>query len=179
MSEQHTVPPARFLAGMAGDTEQNRQCGPQAVQARQASRREGHDHDARGFAPRQTARVRAARHRHANDLARYGSSVTFGCPSVAPMRRGGPAQARIHRGRPGNSSAVEFLIRQHAAGDDNATRQTMASLPLREAHAPVVAGCRGRPGVYRAVSFIRHHFQLDELSVSLRLVAELPPSQKG
>jgi type VI secretion system protein ImpC len=28
--------------------------------------------------------------------------------------------------------------------------------------------------VYRAVSFIRPHFQLDELSVSLRLVAELP-----
>jgi len=30
--------------------------------------------------------------------------------------------------------------------------------------------------VYRAVSFLRPHFQLDELSVSLRLVAELPKS---
>ncbi|MES2129779.1 MAG: hypothetical protein V4463_21105, partial [Pseudomonadota bacterium] len=35
------------------------------------------------------------------------------------------------------------------------------------------------PGVYRAVSFLRPHFQLDELSVSLRLVAELPQSTKG
>jgi type VI secretion system protein ImpC len=36
----------------------------------------------------------------------------------------------------------------------------------------------GRPGVYRAVSFIRPHFQLDELSVSLRLVAELPQTSE-
>ena len=37
----------------------------------------------------------------------------------------------------------------------------------------------GKPGVYRAVAFLKPHFQLDELSVSLRLVANLPPSQKG
>jgi len=28
----------------------------------------------------------------------------------------------------------------------------------------------GKPGVYRAVAFLRPHFQLDELTVSLRLV---------
>ena len=33
----------------------------------------------------------------------------------------------------------------------------------------------GKPGAYRAVAFLRPHFQLDELTVSLRLVAELPP----
>jgi len=31
----------------------------------------------------------------------------------------------------------------------------------------------GKPGVYRAIAFLRPHFQLDELTVSLRLVAEL------
>ncbi len=36
----------------------------------------------------------------------------------------------------------------------------------------------GKPGVYRAISFLRPHFQLDELSVSLRLVADLPPPAK-
>ena len=36
----------------------------------------------------------------------------------------------------------------------------------------------GKPGAYRAVAFLRPHFQLDELGVSLRLVADLPP-QKG
>jgi type VI secretion system protein ImpC len=33
----------------------------------------------------------------------------------------------------------------------------------------------GKPGAYRAVAFLKPHFQLDELSVSMRLVAELPP----
>jgi len=37
-----------------------------------------------------------------------------------------------------------------------------------------VAEVPGRPGVFRAVAFLRPHFQLDELSISLRLVAELP-----
>ncbi|HEX7528697.1 MAG TPA: hypothetical protein VF425_06275, partial [Thermoanaerobaculia bacterium] len=37
----------------------------------------------------------------------------------------------------------------------------------------------GKPGVYKAIAFLRPHFQLDELSVSLRLVAELPKSIGG
>ncbi len=37
----------------------------------------------------------------------------------------------------------------------------------------------GKPGAYRAVAFLKPHFQLDELSVSLRLVAELPASARG
>jgi len=36
----------------------------------------------------------------------------------------------------------------------------------------------GKPGCYRAVAFLRPHFQLDELTVSLRLVAELPAAAK-
>jgi hypothetical protein len=32
----------------------------------------------------------------------------------------------------------------------------------------------GKPGAYKAVAFLRPHFQLDELTVSLRLVADLP-----
>lgn len=79
------------------------------------------------------------------------------------------------------SNVEEFLnrwIRQYVVEDDNATQETKAAYPLREASVQV-SEVAGRPGVYRAVSFIRPHFQLDELSVSLRLVAELPPSQKG
>jgi type VI secretion system protein ImpC len=75
----------------------------------------------------------------------------------------------------------EFLnrwIRQYVVEDDNANQETKAMYPLREASVQV-SEVAGRPGVYRAVSFIRPHFQLDELSVSLRLVAELPQSQKG
>jgi type VI secretion system protein ImpC len=48
---------------------------------------------------------------------------------------------------------------------------------LREA-AITVAEVPGKPGVYRATAFLKPHFQLDELSVSLRLVADLPASAR-
>jgi type VI secretion system protein ImpC len=57
--------------------------------------------------------------------------------------------------------------------DDTATQATKAKYPLREARIDVEE-VKGKPGVYRAVAFLRPHFQLDELTVSLRLVASLP-----
>ena len=68
-------------------------------------------------------------------------------------------------------------IAQYVLLDDNATQEAKAQFPLREASVQV-SEVPGKPGVYRAVSFLRPHFQLDELSVSLRLVAELPASSK-
>ena len=64
-------------------------------------------------------------------------------------------------------------ISQYVLLDDNAGQEAKAQYPLREASVQV-SEVPGKPGVYRAVAFIRPHFQLDELSVSLRLVAELP-----
>ncbi|MGE5570099.1 MAG: type VI secretion system contractile sheath large subunit [Rhodospirillales bacterium] len=69
-------------------------------------------------------------------------------------------------------------IMQYVTEDDNAAPATKAQYPLREARVEVVE-VPGKPGVYRAVAFLRPHFQLDELTVSLRLVAELPPSARG
>jgi len=74
----------------------------------------------------------------------------------------------------------EFLnrwIAQYVLLDDNATQEAKAQFPLREASVQV-SDVPGKPGVYRAVAFLRPHFQLDELSVSLRLVAELPAGSK-
>jgi type VI secretion system protein ImpC len=59
--------------------------------------------------------------------------------------------------------------------DDNASQEAKASNPLRAARVDV-SEVRGKPGVYRAVAFLKPHFQLDELTLSLRLVAELPPA---
>ena len=61
--------------------------------------------------------------------------------------------------------------------DDNASPAFKAQKPLREARIEV-SEVAGKPGVYKAVAFLRPHFQLDELSVSLRLVAELPQSTR-
>jgi type VI secretion system protein ImpC len=62
--------------------------------------------------------------------------------------------------------------------DDNASPATKAQFPLRDARIDVV-DVPGKPGCYKAVAFLRPHFQLDELTVSLRLVAELPPPAGG
>jgi type VI secretion system protein ImpC len=64
-------------------------------------------------------------------------------------------------------------IQLYVTPDDQASQYVKASHPLREAKIEV-AEIPGKPGAYRAVAFLRPHFQLDELSVSLRLVAELP-----
>ncbi|HAG6472096.1 TPA: type VI secretion system contractile sheath large subunit, partial [Escherichia coli] len=52
---------------------------------------------------------------------------------------------------------------------------TKARYPLREASVEVVE-IPGSPGSYRAIAWIKPHFQLEGLSMSLRLVADLPSS---
>jgi type VI secretion system protein ImpC len=68
-------------------------------------------------------------------------------------------------------------ISNYVCADDNATQAAKAKLPLREA-AIQVSEIPGKPGAYRAVAFLKPHFQLDALSVSLRLVADLPASAR-
>lgn len=78
-------------------------------------------------------------------------------------------------------NAENFLnkwISNYVLLDDNAGQEMKAKYPLREARIDV-SEIPGKPGAYRAVSFLKPHFQLDELSVSLRLVADLPPPVKG
>lgn len=68
-------------------------------------------------------------------------------------------------------------INNYVLENDVAPQEQKAKYPLREARIDV-AEIPGKPGCYRAVAFLRPHFQLDELSVSLRLVADLPPPAK-
>jgi type VI secretion system protein ImpC len=58
--------------------------------------------------------------------------------------------------------------------NDNASQASKASYPLREARVDVY-DIPGKPGCYRATVYLRPHFQLEELTASIRLVAELPP----
>jgi type VI secretion system protein ImpC len=57
--------------------------------------------------------------------------------------------------------------------DDNAAQNAKAAFPLREASV-VVTDVPGQPGCYRATVFLKPHFQLEELTTSIRLVANLP-----
>jgi type VI secretion system protein ImpC len=77
-------------------------------------------------------------------------------------------------------NAEDFLNRwiiNYTLGDDNASQEMKAKYPLREARIDV-SEIPGKPGCYRAVAFLKPHFQLDELTVSLRLVADLPAPAK-
>jgi type VI secretion system protein ImpC len=60
---------------------------------------------------------------------------------------------------------------------DNAPAGVKASKPLSEARIDVVE-VPGKPGAYRAVAYMRPHYQLDELGIAMRLVAELPEPAK-
>ncbi len=68
-------------------------------------------------------------------------------------------------------------IMQYVTEDDQASSATKAQYPLRNAKVEVTE-IAGKPGAYRAIAFLRPHFQLDELTVSLRLVADLPQAAK-
>ncbi len=72
-----------------------------------------------------------------------------------------------------------FLNRwiQNYVAVESASAAIKAKRPLSEARIDVVE-VPGKPGAYRAVAFLKPHFQLDELAVSMRLVAELPPPAK-
>jgi type VI secretion system protein ImpC len=68
-------------------------------------------------------------------------------------------------------------ISNYVVANDDAPLSVKAKRPLKEARVDVQEDPR-KPGVYRAIAFLRPHFQLDELSVSMRLVAELPAPAK-
>jgi type VI secretion system protein ImpC len=69
-------------------------------------------------------------------------------------------------------------IAKYVLADDSASQAAKARLPLREASIQV-SDVPGKPGAYRAVAFLKPHFQLDELTISLRLVADLPESTRA
>ena len=69
-------------------------------------------------------------------------------------------------------------IQNYVVSSANASFDVKAKHPLSEARVDVVEQ-PGKPGAYRAVAFLRPHFQLDELSVSMRLVADLPTPAGG
>lgn len=72
------------------------------------------------------------------------------------------------------SKYLNTWIAMYVLITDNATAAVKASYPLREARIDVVEE-PGKPGSYKATVFLRPHFQLEELTASLRLVAQLPP----
>ncbi len=76
------------------------------------------------------------------------------------------------------SAYLNNWISNYVLLSDDAGQSLKAKYPLREARVDVV-DVPGKPGVYKATVFLRPHFQLEELTASIRLVAELPPPAGG
>jgi type VI secretion system protein ImpC len=70
-------------------------------------------------------------------------------------------------------SFLNNWIANYVLLDDNAPQDAKAAFPLRAANV-VVTDVAGAPGSYNATVFLKPHFQLEELSTSIRLVAKLP-----
>jgi len=119
-----------------------------------------------------------------SDSANANARLSTQLPYIMAMSRFAHYLKSMMRDKIGSfmsrGEAEEFLnrwIKQYVTENDNASPEVKAKRPLREARIEVTE-VAGKPGVYRAVAFMRPHFQLDELTVSLRLVAELPAPAK-
>jgi type VI secretion system protein ImpC len=74
---------------------------------------------------------------------------------------------------------LQKWIMQYVDGDPaNSTEQTKARKPLAGAEVKLEE-VEGAPGYYAAKFFLRPHYQLEGLTVSLRLVSKLPSAKGG
>jgi type VI secretion system protein ImpC len=121
---------------------------------------------------------------YSTDAANANARLSTQLPYIFAVSRIAHFMKAIMRDKVGSfasrASVEKFLntwLAQYVLLDDTATQEAKSKYPLREAKVEVVE-VPGKPGVYRAAAFLRPHFQLDELTVSLRLVAELPKSSR-
>jgi len=118
------------------------------------------------------------------DDANANARLSAQLPYIFAMSRFAHYLKAIMRDKIGTFTSREecqaFLnqwIAKYILADDTASQAAKARLPLREASIQVT-DIPGKPGAYRAVAFLKPHFQLDELTISLRLVADLPESTR-
>ncbi|MDR5758675.1 type VI secretion system contractile sheath large subunit [Caballeronia sp. LZ035] len=70
-------------------------------------------------------------------------------------------------------SYLNNWIADYVLLNPSASQAQKARFPLGEARVDVTE-VPGKPGAYRATCFLKPHFQMEELTASIRLVAELP-----
>jgi type VI secretion system protein ImpC len=71
------------------------------------------------------------------------------------------------------SSRLNSWIKQYCVNPNGATDAVKAKYPLSDASV-TVQPVAGKPGWYEAVAYLKPHFQLETLTTSMRLVAEVP-----
>jgi type VI secretion system protein ImpC len=112
----------------------------------------------------------------ANANARLSSNLSY----ILAVSRFGhylKSMVRDKIGSPMTRIETEVFLNRWISGytvdSASASAAMKARHPLAEARVDVME-VPGNPGAYRAVAFMKPHFQLEELTVSMRLVADLP-----
>jgi type VI secretion system protein ImpC len=118
------------------------------------------------------------------DEANANAKLSAQLPYILAMSRFAHYLKAMMRDKLGSamsrSQAEQYLnqwVSNYVVASDNASQAAKAEKPLREARIEVME-VPGNAGALRAVAFLKPHFQLDELTVSLRLVADLPAPAK-
>ncbi|MDR1362046.1 MAG: type VI secretion system contractile sheath large subunit [Holosporaceae bacterium] len=115
------------------------------------------------------------------DLANSNAALSARLPYILAASRFAHYIKSIMRDKIGSflsqSDVSAFLnswIANYVLLNDSASQDLKARFPLREARIDVF-DIPGKPGSYKSTVFLRPHFQLEDLTASIRLVAELPP----
>lgn len=115
-----------------------------------------------------------------NDLANANAQLSVQLPYVMAVSRFAHYLKVIMRDKIGSfatqgeiNAYLNRWISRYVTSDDNANTYIKSIYPLREARVDVVS-VPGKVGAYKAVMYLKPHFYLNELTVSLRLVTELP-----
>lgn len=115
------------------------------------------------------------------DFANANAALSARLPYILAASRFAHYLKAIMRDKVGSfltaANVEEYLntwIASYVLLTDDAPQGTKARFPLREARIDV-REIPGKPGCYNATVFLKPHFQLEELTASVRLVAELPP----
>jgi type VI secretion system protein ImpC len=115
------------------------------------------------------------------DFANANAALSARLPYILAASRFAHYLKAIMRDKVGSfltaANVEEYLntwIANYVLLTDDAPQGTKARFPLREARVDV-REIPGKPGAYNATVFLKPHFQLEELTASVRLVAELPP----
>lgn len=117
---------------------------------------------------------------YGTDLANANARLASMLPYILAASRFAHYLKSIMRDKIGSfqsRATVEKYLNQwitrYVTVDDEASQEVKARFPLREASVQVYE-VPGSPGAYTSVVFLRPHFQLEELTASIRLVAALP-----
>jgi type VI secretion system protein ImpC len=118
--------------------------------------------------------------KYINDAANANASISAMLPYILNASRFAHYIKVIMREKVGSfqtrAGIENFLnnwITQYVLLDEAAGQESKAAFPLQQGRV-IVTEIPGKPGAYKSTVFLKPHFQLEELTASIRLVAEIP-----